>query len=142
MFSLVKRSHISKGGRLTLIRSTLSSMPIFLLSLLCVPRVVRQSLERIQRDYLWGGGALEKKIHLIRWKTICIDKDKGGLGRSLSLLNKAFLNWRFSTKNNSLWKMVITLIYWVEDGGWITWVVRGSYGVGLWKEIKKRKLAC
>ena len=53
-----KRQYISKGGRLTLIRSTLSSMPIYFMSLFCLLRKVRLRLEKIQRDCLWGGGAL------------------------------------------------------------------------------------
>ena len=53
-----KRQYISKGGRLTLIRSTLSSMPIYFMSLFCLLRKVRLRLEKIQRDFLWGGGAL------------------------------------------------------------------------------------
>ena len=52
-----KRQYISKGGRLTLIRSTLSSMPIYFMSLFCLLRKVRLRLEKIQRDFLWGGGA-------------------------------------------------------------------------------------
>ena len=52
-----KRRYISKGGRLTLIRSTLSSMPIYFMSFFCMPRKVRLRLEKIQRDFLWGGGA-------------------------------------------------------------------------------------
>ena len=31
----------------------------------------------------------------------------------------------------------ISLKYGLEEGGWITKVVRGSYGVGIWKEIYK-----
>ena len=53
-----KRRYISKGERLTLIRSTLSSMPIYFMSLFCMPRKVRLRLEKIQMDFLWGGGAL------------------------------------------------------------------------------------
>ena len=53
-----KRQYISKGGRLTLIRSILSSMPIYFMSLFCLLRKVRLRLEKIQRDFLWGGGAL------------------------------------------------------------------------------------
>ena len=53
-----KRQFISNGGRITLIRSTLSSMPIYLMSLLRIPRVVSLRLEKIQRDFLWGGGVL------------------------------------------------------------------------------------
>ncbi|RVW49018.1 Transposon TX1 uncharacterized 149 kDa protein [Vitis vinifera] len=54
--ALWKRQFISKGGRITLIRNTLASMPIYLMSLMRIPRVVRLRLEKIQRDFLWGGG--------------------------------------------------------------------------------------
>ena len=64
--ALWKRQFISKGGRITLIRSTLASMPIYLMSLLRMPKVVRLRLEKIQRDFLWGGGALEKRPHLVK----------------------------------------------------------------------------
>ena len=62
-----KRQCISKGGRITPILSTLSSLPIYFMSLLCMPRMVRLRLEHIQRDFMWVGGALEWKPHLVRW---------------------------------------------------------------------------
>ncbi|RVW48768.1 hypothetical protein CK203_076116 [Vitis vinifera] len=46
--SLWKRQYLSKGGRLTLIKSTLSSLPIYLMSLLVIPRKVCARLEKIQ----------------------------------------------------------------------------------------------
>ena len=36
-----KRQYISKGGRTTLIRSTLLNLPIYFMSLLCLPSSVR-----------------------------------------------------------------------------------------------------
>ena len=54
--ALWKMQYISKRGRLTLIQSTLSSMPIYYMSILHMPRSVRLRLEQIQRDFLWGGG--------------------------------------------------------------------------------------
>ena len=63
--SLWKRQYISKGGRMALIQSTLSSMPIYCMSLFQMPRSMSSRLERIQRDFLWGGGALERKPHLV-----------------------------------------------------------------------------
>ena len=30
-------------------------------------------LEKILRDFLWGGGALEKKPHLVNWSLVCAD---------------------------------------------------------------------
>ena len=45
--ALWKRQFISKGGRITLMQSTLVSMPIYLMSLLHMPRVVKLRLEQI-----------------------------------------------------------------------------------------------
>ena len=87
-----KRQYISKGERTTLIRSTLSNLPIYLISLLRMPSSIRQILEHIQRDFLWKGGNLEQKPHLVRWELVCLNKKKEGLGvKCLSTLNKAFL---------------------------------------------------
>ena len=85
-----KRQYISKGRRLTLIQNTLSSMPLYFMSLFYLPRKVRLRLEKIQRDFLWSGGALVQKPHLVRWNLICLDKKKYGLGvRNLALMNSA-----------------------------------------------------
>ncbi|KAJ9675647.1 hypothetical protein PVL29_024530 [Vitis rotundifolia] len=103
---LWKRQYLSKGGRATLIRSMLSNLPIYLMSLLCLPSSVRRRLEKIQRDFLWGGGNLERKPHLVRWELVCLSKKKRGLGvKCLSSFNKALLakwNWRFANEREAL----------------------------------------
>ena len=71
--SLWKRQYLSKGGRLTLIKSTFSSLPIYLMSLFVIPQKVCARLEKIQRDFMWGGGTLEKKLHLVNWSAVCAD---------------------------------------------------------------------
>ena len=63
--TLQKRQYISKGGRLTLIKSTLSNLPIYTMSLFRIPKGVKSRLEKIKRDFLWGGGNLNRKIHLV-----------------------------------------------------------------------------
>ena len=139
-----KRQYISEGGRLTLIRSTLSSLPIYFLSLFRMPKIVCSRLKKIQRDFLWGGGNLERKPHLVNWKTVCQEKSRGGLGvRGLSMMNQALLCkwcWRFSNERDSLWRLVISTKFGEEDGSWNTRDIRGDYGTGLWKDIKKEWL--
>ena len=139
--ALWKRQFIFKGGRITFIWSTLVSMPIYLMSLMRMLRVVKLRLEKIQRDFLWGGGALEKRPHLVKWAIVCSDKKKGGLGiRNLSILNRALLckwSWRYAVERESLWKLVISRKFGEEGGGWSSREVREGYGVGFWKEIRK-----
>ena len=102
--ALRKRQYISKRGRLTLIKSTLMNLQVDTMSLFRMPKGVKNRLEKIQRDFFWGGGNLDRKIHLIKWGTICSSKKKGGLGIcSLTKLNKALLgkwNWRLVVEDN------------------------------------------
>ena len=49
-----KRLYLSKKGRLTLVKSTLSSLPMYYLSLFVIPVAVADRLEQIQRNFLWG----------------------------------------------------------------------------------------
>ena len=143
---LWKRQYISKGGRITLITSTMASMPIYQMSLFRMPKVVARRLEKLQRDFVWGGGNLERKAHLVNWKVVCADKEKGGLGlRKLALLSKALLGkwiWRFACDKENLWKHVISVKYGQEGLGWRTNKANGMFGVGVWKEILKETDWC
>ena len=105
-----------------------------------MPQKVCVRLERIQRQFLWGGSDLDKKISLVRWATVCSDKSKGGIGiKSFSKLNKALLckwSWQSANDRNALWRKVICCKFGESVGGWHTRDLRGGYG-DLWKEIRK-----
>ena len=60
-----KRQYISKGGRLTLIRSNISSLPVYFMSLFFLPRKVRLRLEKIQRDSCGGEVLLNRGLILL-----------------------------------------------------------------------------
>jgi hypothetical protein len=60
-----KRMYLSNGGRLTLIKSTLSNIPTYYLSLFQIPGRVMKRIEKILRDFLWGGIGDEFKFHLV-----------------------------------------------------------------------------
>ena len=139
--ALWKRQYISKGGRLTLIKSTLSNMPIYTMSMFRIQKKVKSRLEKIQWDFLWGGSNHDRKIHLINWNTVCTNKRKGGLGiLRLEKLNKSLLrkwDWRLAVEDNSSWKDLIKLKYGIEERGWFSAEPKGSFGVGLWKDIRR-----
>ena len=50
-----KRMYLSKGGKVTLIKSTLSNLPTYMMSLFPIPALMAKRIEKIQRDFLWGG---------------------------------------------------------------------------------------
>ena len=75
-----KRMYLSKGGNVTLIKSSLSSLPTYFLSLLPLPGKVAKCMEKLQRDFLWNGIGGEPKMHLVDWAKVCKPLQDGGLG--------------------------------------------------------------
>ena len=65
-----------KGWKVNAYSNTLFSLPIYYLSLFRMPQKVCARLERIQRQFLWGGSDFEKKSSLVSWATICTYKKK------------------------------------------------------------------
>ena len=59
---------LSKGERLTLIKSILSSSLIYFLSLFVIPQKMNLKLEKIQKDFFLGRGVegeVQRKVHLV-----------------------------------------------------------------------------
>ena len=77
-------------------KSTLSNLPTFFLSLFPIPASVANRIERFQRNFLWGSLGDDPKIHLVKWASVCAPISSGGLGiRKLSLFNEALLGSGF-----------------------------------------------
>ncbi|RVW52909.1 hypothetical protein CK203_110630 [Vitis vinifera] len=97
-----KSQYISKGGRITLIQSTLA------------------------REV----GPLKRSLILFGWSLVCLEKSNWGLGvKCLSILNKALLckwNWRFAIEREAFWNQVIRRKYGEEQGGWCSKEAKGG----------------
>ena len=106
-----KRMYLSKGGRPALIKSTLSNLPTYFLSLFPIPVSVAKRIEKIQRDFLWKGLGEEFKFHLVKWDAICSPCLNGGLAvRNLRVFIEALPGkwlWRFGLERDALWRRVI-----------------------------------
>jgi hypothetical protein len=81
-----------------LINSSLSSIPLYVLSLFGLLSVCFKNWTCIERG-CYGRGKKNKKPHLVNWDTICRHKDQGGLGiLDLTCMNLCLLAkwwWRF-----------------------------------------------
>ncbi|XP_028061851.1 uncharacterized protein LOC114265286 [Camellia sinensis] len=126
-----QRQYLSKGGRLTLIKSILSSILTYFMSIHVIPVSVARRIEKLQRDFLWGEGG---RYHLVSWDRICRSKEQGRLGvRRLVLFNLALLGkwlWRFVEKREQLWRRVVVAKFGVVRGAWCSGRVGHSHGFG------------
>ncbi len=95
--SVWKGRFLSMAGRICLIKSVLTGVPLYYLSLFKAPLAVCKRITSIQRRFLWGWGKANKPIFWVSWKDVCKSKAEGGLGcRDISMLNYALLaKWRW-----------------------------------------------
>ncbi|GJT49936.1 RNA-directed DNA polymerase, eukaryota, reverse transcriptase zinc-binding domain protein [Tanacetum coccineum] len=114
-----KLKTLSIGGRFTLLKSVLGSMPIFHMSIFKVPSSILNSLEVIRSRFFNGHEHKSNKATWFKWNKVLTSKEKGGLGvSSLFALNRGLLFkwlWRFYSQKDSLWTKVIKALY-GEDG--------------------------
>jgi hypothetical protein len=98
--------YLSKGECLTLLKSTLFSLPTYYLSLFAIPKHVAESIEKFQRNFLWGGLGDGFKHHLVGWNTVCHPLAHDGLGvRKVAVINRALLGkwmWWFGIEETHL----------------------------------------
>ncbi|GKV15232.1 hypothetical protein SLEP1_g26031 [Rubroshorea leprosula] len=106
-----KVKSLSIGGRVTLLKSVLSALPIYFMSIFRIPKVVLHDLVSLQRKFLWGYTEDKSKLAWLSWEKVCRNRSEGGLGvpnldyRNIALLGK----WwdRFGKEEGSLWKKVV-----------------------------------
>ena len=126
---------MSKGGRLTLLKSNLSSLPTYYLSLFTISQHVANRLERMQRNFLWGRSTDVFKFSLVAWEKAVWPVEASGLGIwKIGLFNQALLEkwlWCFGKEVTHLWWQVIASKYREASGGWCTRVVRGTHGCSM-----------
>lgn len=76
---------LSFAGRLELIRSTLSTLPLYWASNFLLPKACINLLEKHTRNFLWGRFDNAKGTNTVAWKVVCTPRDKGGFGLEINL---------------------------------------------------------
>ena len=112
---------LSSGGRLVLLKSVLSSLPVYFFSFFMAPTCIISSIESIfLKEKNWGGCEASKKIAWIKCDFVCLPVTNGGLGvRRLGEFNLSLLRkwcWRMMVDKDGLWYRVLKARY-GEVGG-------------------------
>lgn len=113
-----KGKNLSLGGRIVLVNSILSSLPLYFFSFYRVPKIVLRQLVRLQRSFLWSGWEEGHKVAWVRWEEVCQPKEKrsGVWGvKNLNLFNISLLakwRWRFLTDHSAIWGKVASESVW------------------------------
>nr|GEU88507.1 RNA-directed DNA polymerase, eukaryota [Tanacetum cinerariifolium] len=134
-----KMKTLSIGGRLTLLKSILGSMPIYHMAMYRVPTSMLQTLESIRCQFFNGYELNSRKTSLVSWNKVLASKDKGGLGvSSFYALNRSMLVkwvWRFRTQPNSLWAKVIKAIHGINLLNDMNIKVGNGNNTSFWEDI-------
>lgn len=125
-----------------LIKSVLSSILFFYLSLFSIPCLVMACIDAACRRFLWNAFDGSSKFPLVQWNQIYSPSFKGGLGfPSLKMMNDALLVqwlWKFGYKKGALWRRVVAAKYGTDSMDWNCLPVNSPYGVSVWRGFMKR----
>ena len=78
--SLWNNKFLSFGGRLVLLKSVMSSLPVYFLSFFKAPAGIISSIKSFFKRFFSGGGEDFRKIAWIKWESVCVPKEEGGWG--------------------------------------------------------------
>lgn len=110
-----KTKYLSLAGRITLAKSTLTTMANYSMQSAKLPRTVCDDVDKRVRRFLWGGTEEKRAIHLISWEAFRKPQKQGGLAiPSARQANAAFmtkLGWRILVEPNALWARVLRAKY-------------------------------
>ncbi|CAL5380958.1 unnamed protein product [Camellia sinensis] len=134
-----KRRVMSYAGRVTMIKSVLSSLPVYYLSLFKMPECVAKSVDRLQASFLWGGSDNQRKVHLVRWGEVTKALYHGGLGiRNIRKVNLCLLVkwwWRFGAEKKALWRQLISSHYSHTNGSFLPLSGVCHFESRIWRDV-------
>lgn len=110
-----KAKNLSFVGRTTLIKSVMSTLPVYTMQTNLLPTSIYNQMDKLNRNFLWGDSPDKKKIHLIKWEKVCEPLKEGGLGihktRTNNLANLSKIGWKLIKNYDGLWARVLKAKY-------------------------------
>lgn len=107
-----KGKMLSRGGRLQLVQSVLSTIPSYHMMCFRLPQWAITRIDKVRRQLLWGkNDESQRGISLTNWPMACNPRRFGGLGiANLNLVNITYLLrwwWKAYREEASLWTRII-----------------------------------
>jgi len=108
----------SMAGRICLLKSVFTAIPLFYLSVFKAPTTVHDSICSLQRKFLWAWGSENRTISWVTWKNVCMPQEEGGLGiKETRCFNAALLakwKWRIMSNEGGKMKEILGSKYGIE----------------------------
>ncbi|PKU80066.1 Putative ribonuclease H protein [Dendrobium catenatum] len=106
---------LSLAGKLTLVKTSLLSLPNFFSTHNMVPKKILQEIGKCCRNFIWNKKNENKGMHYVSWSTLFKSKDKGGMNLHSAVDRagplKARLIWRMIQRLESLLSRFVSAKY-------------------------------
>ncbi|KAJ4803114.1 Ribonuclease H-like superfamily protein [Rhynchospora pubera] len=136
-----KKNLLSHAGRLTLLKATLTAIPVYSFSVSLLNKKTINAITSLIRRFFWGKQQT-KYLAPIAWHKLTTSWEGGGLAiKDLATFNKALMLkavWAIASLKNLTWVHIINAKYCHDRGLWGTSTKRGTSQ--LWKDVQNIKL--